>query len=358
MKILLVLSFATGTMLVAQQTQQPALSPQMLFGAPVTGNPYAAEAVTETVQTLADGNRIVQRSSSMRYRDSQGRERREFSMNAGVGTGRQGVFISDPATRVMWTLNPVGHSAQRATMTVATPPAPTHGGAIGVMLMQNDHGTLQAKGLDHGALVGGTVPGSAAEQAGLLNGDIILSMDGQSVKDSADLISRGSAMTVGVSVALDIDRAGKAMTVHLTTRDRAQVFTGIQAWASSLPQGPQFQALLSNGLLPPKPDQSRIDDLGTQVLDGVRAQGARITTTIPSGQLGNERPIEMVNEAWYSSELQTTVLTKRSDPRTGETVFRLTGISRTEPDHSLFEVPADYSIAQQPVPTFVPRKPQ
>ena len=125
---------------------------------------------------------------------------------------------------------------------------------------------------------------------------------------------------------------------------------------SSLPAGPQFEALMSNGLLPPTSDQSRIDDLGTQTLDGVKTQGARVTTTIPAGQVGNERPIEVINEAWYSSELQTTVMTKRSDPRTGEIVFRLANVSRTEPDHSLFEVPADYKIVQQATPAFVPRK--
>ena len=144
--------------------------------------------------------------------------------------------------------------------------------------------------------------------------------------------------------------------MHLTTGDRAQVFQSMESWISALPAGPQFQALLTNGLLPPTPDQSKLDDLGTQSFDGVKAQGARITITIPAGQIGNERSLELVNEAWYSSDLQTTVMTKRSDPRTGETVFRLAAITRAEPDHSLFELPADYKIVQQPMPLIVPRK--
>src|SRR5215471_17331579 len=53
------------------------------FGGPVVKNaPYSAEAVTETIQTLADGNRIVQNSTSKIYRDSAGRTRREQAFKA------------------------------------------------------------------------------------------------------------------------------------------------------------------------------------------------------------------------------------------------------------------------------------
>ncbi len=66
--------------------------------------------------------------------------------------------------------------------------------------------------------------------------------------------------------------------------------------------------------------------------------------TIPAGQIGNERPIEVVSEHWYSPELQMVVMTRTADPRTGETVYKLTGISRGEPPRSLFEAPADYAV--------------
>src|SRR5882724_3134253 len=45
------------------------VSGQLMSGPPVKGAPYSAEAVNETIQTLPDGNRIVQRSSAMQYRD-------------------------------------------------------------------------------------------------------------------------------------------------------------------------------------------------------------------------------------------------------------------------------------------------
>jgi len=88
----------------------------------------------------------------------------------------------------------------------------------------------------------------------------------------------------------------------------------------------------------------RKEDLGTESVEGVNAVGTRTTITIPAGQIGNERAIEIIDERWFSPDLQTMVMTRHSDPRSGETVYRLTNINRTEPDHSLFEVPGDYTI--------------
>ena len=42
--------------------------------------------------------------------------------------------------------------------------------------------------------------------------------------------------------------------------------------------------------------------------------------------------------------MQLVVMTRFSDPRMGETTYKLTNINRTEPAKSLFEVPADYTI--------------
>src|SRR6266566_1453949 len=88
------------------------------------------------------------------------------------------------------------------------------------------------------------------------------------------------------------------------------------------------------------------EDLGTQTIAGVTAQGTRLTRTIPAGQIGNEKPITIVHERWYSNNLQTVVMSKRSDPWSGETTYTLTNINRTEPDASLFTVPSDYTVTQ------------
>jgi hypothetical protein len=91
-------------------------------------------------------------------------------------------------------------------------------------------------------------------------------------------------------------------------------------------------------------EEVKTEDLGSQVMEGLVVQGKRTTRTIPAGQIGNDRPIESVTETWYSPELQTTVMSKTSDPRTGEVVYKLTNVSRAEPDPGLFQVPADYKV--------------
>ena len=51
-----------------------------------------------------------------------------------------------------------------------------------------------------------------------------------------------------------------------------------------------------------------------------------------------------MSEQWYSSALQVVVLSKRSDPRSGEMVYRLTQLDRAEPAAALFQVPSDYTV--------------
>lgn len=65
---------------------------------------------------------------------------------------------------------------------------------------------------------------------------------------------------------------------------------------------------------------------------------------IPAGEIGNDLPIEVVSERWFSPGLKTVVLTIHRDPRFGETIYRLTNINRSEPNPSLFQVPGDYSV--------------
>jgi hypothetical protein len=86
------------------------------------------------------------------------------------------------------------------------------------------------------------------------------------------------------------------------------------------------------------------EPLGKRNIEGIEAEGTRSILTIPAGQIGNEQPIQIVSERWYSPELETVILSKHSDPRFAETTYRLTGISRSEPAKSLFEVPSDYTV--------------
>jgi hypothetical protein len=83
-------------------------------------------------------------------------------------------------------------------------------------------------------------------------------------------------------------------------------------------------------------------DLGQRTIEGVTAEGTRTITTIPPGTIGNEQPIRIVSEEWFSPDLRVLVLTKHSDPRSGETTYTLSNIVRAEPGRALFEIPADY----------------
>jgi hypothetical protein len=96
------------------------------------------------------------------------------------------------------------------------------------------------------------------------------------------------------------------------------------------------------------PRKGVTESLGKQTIEGVVAEGTRTTVTIPAGEVGNEQPIQIVTEKWYSPELQTVVMSKHSDPFVGENLYRLTNIVRGEPSRALFEVPSDYTVKEMP----------
>lgn len=84
--------------------------------------------------------------------------------------------------------------------------------------------------------------------------------------------------------------------------------------------------------------------LGTQEVAGITVEGTETTMTYPVGAIGNDRPISTDRVVWVSAELGIEMLMTYNDPRMGTTTIRVTEISRTEPDASLFQVPADYTL--------------
>lgn len=89
------------------------------------------------------------------------------------------------------------------------------------------------------------------------------------------------------------------------------------------------------------------ENLGDQSINGINAAGTRLTTTIPAGKMGNEEPIKVVSENWYSPELKATVMTKHSDPWSGQLTTQFTNVNTSEPDPLLFTVPSDYKIVDE-----------
>ncbi len=104
------------------------------------------------------------------------------------------------------------------------------------------------------------------------------------------------------------------------------------------------------GAPPPPPPAPTEESLGSRQIEGLTAVGRRSSRTIPAGQIGNDRPIEITDERWESPDLKVLLLSRHHDPRTGDFEYRLTNISRSEPPASLFSVPPDYAIADTPPP--------
>lgn len=92
--------------------------------------------------------------------------------------------------------------------------------------------------------------------------------------------------------------------------------------------------------------ETKTEQLGTQMIGGAQADGSRTTLTIPVGRVGNQNPLIITDERWFSQELQATVLSKHTDPRFGISTYQLTNIQRTEPPVSMFQVPSDYFVEE------------
>jgi hypothetical protein len=267
----------------------------------VKGAPYSAQTVTETTQVLGDGNRIVNKSSSSVYRDSEGRTRREHTLTSlgGFGTGAeppQTISINDPVTGVNYALDPRSKTAHKM------PPMRFNFKFVG---------PPDGEGHVPGPPEGPAAPGMMVHSP--QRGEI--------------RIERVPAPPAGTAV------------------DRVEVHPEVFMRHVPAP-APGAEGIVMQWHSARK--DAKTESLGKQAIEGVEAEGTRNTVTIAAGEIGNERAIEIVSERWYSTELQVVVMTKHSDPRFGETSYRLTNINRSEPAKSLFEVPADYTIKEGP----------
>lgn len=99
---------------------------------------------------------------------------------------------------------------------------------------------------------------------------------------------------------------------------------------------------------PREPENATSESLGTKMIDGIKAEGTRTSFDIPVGEIGNDKPIKVVSERWFSPELQLLVMSRHLDPIAGEHVFKLTNIKRAEPSPDLFVVPAGFRIENPP----------
>jgi hypothetical protein len=122
--------------------------------------------------------------------------------------------------------------------------------------------------------------------------------------------------------------------------------SGVGSGGRPVPEAPTLQMRASQ-------EKVEREQLGGKTIAGVYAEGIRFTRTIPEGAEGNDRPMVRVDEAWRSSELQITLFSVDSDPRTGTRTTEYTELDRAEPDPAVFQVPEGYTVKDQamPVPT-------
>ena len=261
-----------------------------IFGMNMVRNaPYSAEAVNERQQTLGDGNQISQRrDSSSWYRDSAGRTRLETRDDKGE---LRSVIINDPVAGAAWTLDPRKRSALKV--------------AIRGRLATNAEDGAKAQDAGH----------AGADAARVRKEDIIVKrVDGGGAPGMPSEVRIKLPRVVAADGAVQSDMAplGRALAGALNDRE----------WKAN----------------------TVTKDLGLRNFDGVKAEGKLRSYEIPAGAIGNRNPIVVSDETWYAPELQITVYTKHSDPRSGDTVFRLENLKREEPATALFAVPADYPV--------------
>jgi hypothetical protein len=245
----------------------------------VKNAPYTAEAVNESIQVLPDGNRIVKRTSTLLARDGYGRTRQEKR-----GTRGASVYIFDPMEGKSYVLNTERKIAVRIPR-VPNPPVPP---------MPPAPPTAPTP----------PTPPAAAPQVEVLPGHVVIRKggDGDDVRVEVVRIGRGDATTAMAPVA---------------------------------PLLPLMLPILPRG-------KGETKTLGTRDVDGIKADGTQTTHTIPAGEIGNEKPIVVTSERWFSPEFNIVVYAKQSDPRSGDTIYRLANFKRGEPPAELFKVPAEY----------------
>lgn len=90
--------------------------------------------------------------------------------------------------------------------------------------------------------------------------------------------------------------------------------------------------------------QTRVEELGKRLIEGLECSGTRTTTTLPKGTIGNDAAIVIVRETWFSADIEAVVLSKTLDPRFGTTDYHLTDLNRSEAPPDLFRVPASFKI--------------
>ena len=305
----------------------------------VKGAPYCADALHESIQPLADGNRIVRKQVTRLCRDGDGRTRQEVDLE-----GHKRVYLRDPVAQETWLLDPERKTARRLLAGGGRfeGPADVDGAAWRdyadrmrewarvfserMRTMPRGAGAADAPAVPPmpphpqapatpAVPPAGTVSWSNARPVVIVAGD-----------PAQQLVAAGGAPAGARHIDVQVLRDGDAPHGVPPMPDPLLL---PPALAHRLPAF----AARGPGVLTP---------LGSQSIEGLRVNGERTTWTIEPGRLGNEKPIVITREVWTSPELLLTVQSRDADPRSGETHYRLVNVKRGEPEAALMKPPPDY----------------
>jgi len=285
---------------VAANSETPMFGVESVGGKVVIGKPFSAVEERHSLQVLGDGTRIESKETNRLFRDEQGRTRIEHSGG--------NVSIVDPVAGFTAELHP-DNTVSKGTLIVR------EGRVVGKGLASSD---------------GVFLPVVARERA---SGDL--------EKAQAELSQARSRYT---------ETSPQVKQLEAALSDLQKVAASSGNGFTFQPGGPtrtfEFQTPTGTSAVVLRVgagDNGAVESLAAQMINGAMADGTRTTETIPVGKIGNDRAISIVNERWFSSDLQMLVKSTSSDPRFGDTTYQLTNITQTSPDPSLFQIPADYA---------------
>jgi hypothetical protein len=380
----------------------------------VKGAPFSAEAVSESVQILFDGNRITQSVKTRLYRDSEGRFRRE-EMPKPVGIGSfldmpQVIFIFDPVSSIKFYLYPESKTARqfelkgektekqklfersewnlkkkseweitKTEQEIARTEQEIEKAEQEIANAKEEYEEVRRDFEKRQKQPG--FQETAKDRLNLErrkqqieNREARLETLKQQLKKRRQRLESRKAETQNPQTPgekqIPKQTASESINESSSSNSSSVSVNGKPAKEATQSKTVKKETKTNQAKISAEPNQSKnpsppvlpkgavkTESLGTRRLEGVEAEGVRLTTTVAAGAIGNERPIEIVYERWYSKELELIVFSKYTDPRFGEQTYRLVNVKRDEPDSALFTLPADYKIVPEPEKRItVPRK--
>lgn len=272
----------------------------------VKNAPYSAEVISEKQQKLADGNVIASKVTSLTYRDSQGRTREEI--RDAKGEVRE-IIIHDPSEGRL-ILNPKNKTATKLMTSFQF--------KDGVKTPLNVITENISKSADGKDVIELKLAGEADKQ-----GDRHVVV--RRIDRNVDAKVNSGELTKTVTVDVRGPEMGRNIEMHI----------------GNLMLDSGFSRIFSDAKWSAK---RQTKTLGSRDFDGIKAEGKMTSFEIPAGEIGNTNPILVTDESWTSAELQITVYSKHSDPRSGDRIYRLNNVKRDEVPASLFAIPSDYKV--------------